>query len=182
MTVPVNPKFLKLLEEQNKKRREIDFFILVWGSGSANPLASKKREKMISVLKAEFGEENVFMSEDPALSDFAEKYGDIVAESMQLDAIDFVILLDTSIGPHIEAHEYFQKLGSKSIVLCSEEYAKTKSFPANIRYKYNIVWFDDKEFSKCNLVESITGDDLYQHCFRKATLLREKKYEKAHFS
>lgn len=176
--MPVNPQYLKLIEKQKDIRRKIDFFILVWGSGGSDVLANKKRKNMVNVLATEFGEKNVLMSEDPALENLKNRYGDIVAESIQLDAADFVIILDTSLGPHLEAQQYHYKLTNKSIVLCNDKYKNVKSYPSNLRYKYDLVWFKEDEYKNCNLICNPTGDDLYEHCLKKACLLREMKYDK----
>jgi len=174
--LPVNKTFLEKIKQQIEERNKLDFFILVWGSGKSNQQAYKKRKKMVKELSKEFKRENVIMSEDRELQSYTRRMGDIVSESIQVDAADFVIILDTSIGPTLEAHEYFHKISNKSIIICSDMYAKERSFASNIRYKYNLVWFKDDEFQECNLVDAVTGENLFDHCLKKALILREKKF------
>lgn len=95
-----------------------------------------------------------------------------------MDAADFLIILDTSIGPTLEAHEYFHKISHKSIVICSDKYARETSFAANLRYKYNLVWYKDDDFQECKLVDAVTGENLFEHCLKKALILREKKFNR----
>ena len=178
--MPVNKAFLERIELQNEERNKLDFFILVWGSGRPNPLAFKKRKKMVKELSKEFKRENVIMSEDKELQPYTKRWGDIVSESIQVDAADFIIILDTSLGPHLEAHEYFHKISHKSIVICSDKYAREASFASNLRYKYNLAWFKDDEFKKCKLVDPYTGENLFEHCLKKALTLREKKFNQLH--
>jgi len=178
--LPVNKTFLEKIEKQYKERNKIDFFILVWGSGTSNPLAFRKREKMVEELSKEFGRENIIMSEDKELQPYTKRWGDIVSESIQVDAADFIIILDTSLGPQLEAQEYFHKISHKSIVICSDRFAKETSFASNLRYKYNLTWFKDDEFLKCNLIDSSTDENLFEHCSKKAQILREKKYNRIH--
>jgi hypothetical protein len=178
--MPINKAFLEKIEKQIEERDKMDFFILVWGSGKTNPLAFEKRKKMVKVLSREFKNENIIMSEDKELQPYTKKMGDIVSESIQADAADFVIILATSIGPQLEANEYFHKISHKSIVLCSDMYAKEKSYPSNIRYKYNLAWFKEDEFKECKLIDFCTGENLFEHCLKKALILREKKYNRLH--
>ena len=180
--MPVNKAFLEKIEKQIEERNKLAFFILVWGSGKSNPLAFKKRKKMVKVLSKEFKRENIIMSEDKELQPYTGRLGDNVSESIQVEAADFIIILDMSIGPHLEAEEYFYKISHKSIVLCSDRYAKETSFAANLRYKYNLAWFKDEEFQECKLMDCITGENLFEHCLKKALILREKKYNDFLFS
>lgn len=178
--MPVNKTFLEKIERQYAERNKIDFFILVWGSGESNKLAFSKRKKMVEELSKEFKRENIIMSEDEDIQPYTNRWGDIVSESLQVDAADFIIILDTSIGPHLEAQEYYHKIPHKSIVISSDKYAKEASFASNLRYKYNLTWFKDEEFSKCNLIDHVTGEDLFLFCVKKAQILREKKYNWLH--
>jgi hypothetical protein len=178
--MPVNKAFLEKIEKQIEERNKLNFFILVWGSGKSNQPAFKKRKKMAEKLSKEFKRENIIMSEDKGLQPYTRRLGDIVSESIQVDAADFIIILDTSIGPHLEAQEYFHKISHKSIVICNDRYAKEVSFASNLRYKYNLVWFKDEEFQKCKLVDPYTGENLFEHCLKKALILREKKFNQIH--
>ena len=172
--MPVN-KALKI-KNQIKGRNKLNYSSS-FTTGKSNKLAFKKRKKMVELLSKEFKRENIIMSEDKGLQHYTRRLGDIVSESLQVDAADFIIILDTSIGPHLEAQEYYHKIFHKCIVICSDHYAKEISFAANLRYKYNLPGSKTKKFQEYRFVKCYTGENLYEHCLKKALILERKKIQ-----
>ena len=92
--------FAKKQQELEKRLREQELAVLVWGSGSGSGKHYEKRQKIRKALEEHFSKSEVRFSED--LTHLVPGAGDVgigQQEEYQLALSDTCVVLDTSAGP-----------------------------------------------------------------------------------
>lgn len=128
------------------------FFVLIWGSGVGNPEDFEKRVKIRGHLTSCLGPNRVFMSEDPEFRNLVAKHGERLAELLEVGAVDSVVVLDTSPGPHTEVILYENSLIGKTIVFVKQEYKDSPGFAAIAYEKLKVEGFTKEEYTECETI------------------------------
>lgn len=156
---------LKQLEEDLDKQ---EFYVLVWGSGESAKGDFEKRKKIRDDLAQCFGENNVFLSEDERFGPLVDKHGLAIAEAIQAEAIDAVVVLDTSIGPHSEILKYGDIIIGKAVVFVEHRYKKSESF-ANIAFDaVKVEGYTQEEYANCEKIRRVARNFISGLRFRNA--------------
>ena len=137
--------------------------VLVWGSGKVNVVHYAKRMKIRDELKTHFHNASIHFSEDPELLEELKKALPLAdelpvpdQELWHLGACDVCVALDTSEGVSQEiAHFVNSPWSYKMLILTNEKYRGSTSFPAMLRENKNQIFYDDAEYTSCNLVQRV---------------------------
>lgn len=149
--------FAKNQQKLEKRLREQELAILVWGSGRASGEHHEKRQKIRKALKKHFSKSEVRFSED--LTHLVPGARDIEIgrqEEYQLALSDTCVVLDTSAGPAAEI-AYFARgpLKHKLICFTHDRHKGSESFPAQLREGLEHHFYSDAEYASCSLVERV---------------------------
>jgi hypothetical protein len=155
--------FAKNQQKLEKRLREQELAVLVWGSGSASGEHYEKRQKIRKALEEHFSKSEVRFSED--LTHLVPSAGDVgigQQEDDQLALSDACVVLDTSAGPEAEI-AYFARspLKYKLIVFTHERHKGSEGFPAKLREGLEHHFYSDTEYASCSLVERVRDRLLY---------------------
>lgn len=153
MNIPSLPEGLrKRIEDLEGSLRDEDFHILVWGSGESAEQDYEKRKRIFNYLAEpeRFGPNNVFMSEDIAFRPLVERYEHGVAEALQAGAVDAVVALDTSIGPHTEIALYADILVGKTLVFVPHEHKESEGFARTAFVTLKAEGYTPEQYESCN--------------------------------
>jgi hypothetical protein len=138
---------LKLLQDQ---LAQVEFFILVWGSGPSQPRQYAKRLQIREHLASRFPSASVFFSEDEEFKALLEQYeSDEVVEELEARAVDAVIVLDTSIGPHSELYAFRPVLLAKAFVFTPNEHKDSRGFASTVFHPLKVEGYSPEEFEDC---------------------------------
>ena len=149
--------FAKNQQKLEKRLREQELAVLVWGSGSASGEHYEKRQKIRKALEEHFSKSEVRFSEDLThLVPGAGDVGIVQQQEYQLASSDACVVLDTSAGPAAEI-AYFARspLKHKLIVFTHERHKGSKGLPAQLREGLEHHFYSDTEYASCSLVECI---------------------------
>ena len=174
MANPTLPQGLEArIEAIGNRLKQEEFYVLVWGSGEGNQAAYEKRTLIRDHLAASFGDENVRLSEDSAFQGYVQEYGEFAAEAMEAQAVDAVVIFDTSVGPHTELTKFEDILRGKSIVFVPHAHKESRSFAATAYDVLKVEGYTEEEFQSCNSIRRKANN------FAQA--LRMKKFERQRF-
>ena len=134
--------------------------ILIWGPGKSAAAQYAKREKMRQQIKEVFINADVRFSEElmDTLPSGSEGLTVPEQELLHLAACDVCFVLDVSKGAGEEiAHFINSGFGHKLVILTHEKYKDVSSFPAALRKYGNQLFFNDKEYERCHLVNRVVS-------------------------
>jgi hypothetical protein len=154
------PALVKRIQEHEQLLADQDFYVLVWGSGESHSEDYAKRVAIRDDLASLFGQDNVFMSEDERFQPLVEKHGLRTAEAIQAGSIDGVVVLDTSIGPHSELHQYGDIILGKSIVFLKQQHKDTEGFSRIAHDTLKVEGYTDEEYASCETIRRKAKDFL----------------------
>ncbi|MGH8478245.1 MAG: hypothetical protein ACREXK_01370 [Gammaproteobacteria bacterium] len=149
--------FAKKQEELEKRLREQELAVLVWGPGVGGGEHHEKRRKIRQALEEHFSKSEVRFSEElKQLVPGADDIGIGEQEEYQLALSDACVVLDMSAGPAAEI-AYFARspLKHKLIVFTHDRHKGSESFPAQLREGLEHHFYSDAEYASCSLVERV---------------------------
>ena len=120
-----------------------------------------------------FGPQAVFMSEDEAFRGMVEQHGLEVAEALQVKAVDAVVVLDTSIGPHTEISKYGDIMMGKTIVFVPEEHKNSPGYAAVAFNALKVEGYTSEQYASCTEIRRKANN--YCQALRLMKAKRENK-------
>jgi hypothetical protein len=133
--------------------------ILIWGPSETTPEHGEKRLKLQNEVRKCFRNADVRFSESLNLADSITGGDQLTIpqqELWHLAACDVCVVLDTSKGAGEEiAHFVNSQAARKLLILTHERYKTSTSFPAALREHQNQMFYTDKEYELCSLVEHV---------------------------
>ena len=173
----MNSSLKTALVQAQKRFREVQFYVLIWGPGSASDTPQReKRDRIRKDLEQLLGPENVWYSEDisedndPEL-DRLRELGDLGSEYVQVQAADAVVLIPESPGSIAEAALYQDELRGKTIVFTTKR--QGTSFASNTYFMHKVETVTEREWSSCQRVRRLTKRFINDLRFLKAKRLSQ---------
>jgi hypothetical protein len=165
----------KRIEKFKQELEKLDFYVLVWGSGKADPANYEKRLQIVEHLAQRLGPKRVFMSEDPCFQSLVNAYGLRGAEVLQAQGVDAIVVLDTSIGPHTEITAYEAILREKGIVFTKDAHKNSDGFAATSYAALKVEAYSDEQFRDCNYIRMQANNFVQAKLFERARSKWDKK-------
>jgi hypothetical protein len=100
------------------------------------------------------------MSEDERFRPLTERHGLRTAEAIQAGSIDGVVVLDTSIGPHSELHQYGDIILGKAIVFVRQEHKDSEGFARIAQDTLKVEGYSPDEYASCETIRRKARDFL----------------------
>ena len=149
--------FAKKQQKLEKRLREQELAVLVWGSGSASGKHYEKRQKIRKALEEHFSNSEVRFSEDLThLVPGAGDVGIVQQEEYQAGALGCLrgprYVRGPSGGDRVLARS---PLKHKLIVFTHERHKGSEGFPAQLREGLEHHFYSDTEYASCSLVERV---------------------------
>jgi hypothetical protein len=154
------PALAKRIQQHEQLLADQDFYVLVWGSGESHSEDHAKRIAIYDYLASLFGADKVFMSEDERFRPLVERHGLRTAEAIQAGSIDGVVVLDTSIEPHSELHQYGDIILGKSIVFLKQEHKDAEGFSRVAQDALKVEGHTAEEYASCETIRRKSRDFL----------------------
>lgn len=164
------PALAKRIQQHEQLLADQDFYVLVWGSGESRPEDHAKRLAIRNYLASLFGQENVFMSEDERFRPLVERHGLRTAEAIQAGSIDGVVVLDTSIGPHSELHQYGDIILARALVFVKQQHKGAEGFSRVAHATLKVEGYTAEEYASCETIRRKARDFLSGLRLKKARL------------
>jgi hypothetical protein len=133
--------------------------ILIWGPSETTPEHGEKRLKLQNEVRKCFRNADVRFSENLNLADSIAGGDQLTIpeqELWHLAACDVCVVLDTSKGAGEEIAHFVNSMSArKLLILTHERYKNSTSFPAALRDHENQMFYTDKEYESCSLIEHV---------------------------
>ena len=164
----LSPEIERRLRLLSSNVEKIDFHVLLWGPGPSHPAGYEKRLRIRAHLSELLGPDRVLMSEDQDLQFLVDEHGLRTAEAIQLAAVDAVIVLDSSHGPHTEVATFESELRGKSKVFVPDDLASDRGFASEVLKTLNVFAYSEDEFASCHRIRQTAEDFVRGLRFLKA--------------